>query len=137
MFGKLDTYVDGIMKDLFKPENHDLLFAVRDLGDSDEENFMFGFTHFKKPDFDSFCLNSHLIDAMMPEFGVEPDLRSMSVRYDEYLARVDRLNEFTISEQQTKRFDDIVNRFDDGWSGAIYGLIMRRVQFLIRRMFNN
>lgn len=128
-----------IIRELFKPQNRDLLFAVLQIGDEDAaQSFMFGFTQRQTVDFDTFASMTHLLDVQLsPELELEPDHRSMSERYDEYLALIDQHNDrVSLTESQTTRFNALVDQFDNGWSGAYYGILMRRVQGHLRRMFN-
>lgn len=130
---------EPIIRELLKPENRDLLFAVMQNGSGDaEQSFMFGFTYTEPPSFDSFAEWTHIIDAQLaPELDMQPDYRPMSARYDEYLARVDQRNDrVSLTQTQTARFNALVNQFDNGWSGAYYGVLMRWVQRRLRQMFN-
>jgi hypothetical protein len=100
---------------------------------------------FKKPStmgFDEFSMIRHNLDTIIPKIcesmGVpyNGDLRSMSQRYDEYLLRQDTA--FALDDDQSARYDAIINEADDsGWSGSVYGLVMRLVQTTLLRMLNN
>ena len=131
---------EPIIRELLKPENRDLLFAVMQLsGDDAEQSFMYGFTYTELPDFDTFAEWIHTFDVQLaPKLGIEPDYRSMSERYDEYLARIEQRNDrVSLNKEQTDRFEALVNQFDNGWSGAYYGVLMRHVQHRLRQMFDN
>lgn len=132
---------EPIIRELLKPENRDLLFAVmqQDSGDEAEQSFMFGFTYAKPTDFDTFAGWTHIIDTeLAPALDMQPDYRSMSERYDEYLASIEQHNDrVLLNKEQTDRFETLVNQFDNGWSGAYYGVLMRHVQHRLRQMFNN
>lgn len=130
--------VDGIIRQLSKPENRDLLGkVVGHMGEND--SFMFSFVTHEKWGFDEFCRNQHMIDMVVKSIGVgldkpvEDDVRSMSVRYDEYLATDDN----ALNLEQSKRFNAIIEPFDDGWSGSVYGFVMRKVQYQLRTMMSN
>lgn len=127
---ELDQAVEGILKNLAKAENIDLRLAVAQVGDSNEGNgsFIAGFEHRKQLGFDRFAALQHIMDVELAELITE-DLRPMSARYDEHLARIERDNETqTLDEEQTFRWDTILEQFDSGWSGAIRGMVCRQVQ---------
>lgn len=135
-----DQLVNDIVKALCQPQNVDLLIAVRDLGDSPDENFMWGFHRREAMSFDDFCMFNQMWDnEIAPRFGLEPDYRTTSDRFDDYLERVAANNaQMTLDDTQTARFNALINTFDDGsWSGAFYGFIMRKVQFVITQMWAN
>jgi|SRR5579864_397881 len=132
--------VAKVIAELSKPENRDLLLAVVSHTGKDD-SFMFTFSQPKRMDFDEFSAMTHLLDGQLPglmtAMGVtdfQEDFRSMSERYDEYLVR---LNDHRLNESQSARFSAAVDQFDDGWSGAYYGMMMRSVQSELHRMFNN
>ena len=139
-FDKEPPEVEQIIRELTRPENRDLMIEVVNLGTGSEvESFMVGFTQSEVCSFDEYADSMHLIDASLIEaLGLEPDYRSMSERYDQYLASMEDLNDkVSLNDAQTQRFNAIVDRFDDGWSGAYYAVLMRHIQRLLAQIINN
>jgi hypothetical protein len=102
-------------------------------------SFMAGFASaYSEPsDFETFVNHIRSFEIQMREqgFPIEETV-NMSALYDSYLAGVDeRRGESGISAWQAKRFDAIVDKHDDGWSGAVYGLICRVVQRDLRAKY--
>ena len=106
--------VEGIVRELLKPENADLKEAVVSLGETKDSNFMFGFTRASWP------------------HGIDPATNAALV------ALINEQNEkASLDAAQTARFEAIISEFDNGWTGAVYGMIMRRVQAVLRQMANS
>jgi len=131
--------VQGIVRKLSEPQNRDLLSKVMGhIGEND--SFMFTFEQHEKVDFDTFCALDHQLDAFIKAIGeamgeeFDEDFRSMSDRYDEYLAKE---SDAKLSKEQTQRFNAILDLFDDGWSGSYAGHIMRRVQAYLNKVSGN
>lgn len=132
--------IDGIIYQLSQPQNRDLLGSV--IGHiGKDDSFMFTFSANEHTlDFDAFVNTEHQLDAIVKSLqkaeGVEAteDFRSMSERYDEYLITSDHA---ALNLTQSERFDAIVDPFDGGWSGAVYGFVMRNVQHKLRKMMSN
>lgn len=124
----------NIVKELCKPENIDLFIKIKQQGSgSTEDSFMFGFQHVEPITFDEYVHLENLIHfELKPALGIETDevyLGNMSEKYDAYLARNDEENAARpLSKSQSDRFEEIISPFDDGWSGAYYGFLMRWVQ---------
>lgn len=133
-----DRIANGIVGELLKPQNLDLLIAVRDHDlDNTGGGFMFGFQSAPPLNFDQFCNITHQVDAIIQtlKLEAEPDYRSMSTRYDEYIVTCNDNKRLNL--EQSARFEVMIKPFDDGWSGAVFGLLMRQVQLTVLRMFNN
>lgn len=140
MISQVDYAINEIVKEVLKPMNADILRAVVELGESDTdhfESFMFGFTYKESMDFDTFANLMHTLDvSLAASLDFPIDDRPMSVRYDEYLAQNDKV---ALNKSQTSRFNAIVDKWADeqGWSGAVYGMALRQVQFIILSMLQN
>lgn len=141
MYETLDSAVSGIIAELAQPQNRDLMLAVVAHGRDDDGSFMATFNHARELGFDEYAALSHQFDAIIPLIeeatgqAAIPDYRSMSQRYDDYLA--DLNTNKRLNETQTSRMEAITTKFDDGWSGAVYGMVMRHVQFTLIRILNN
>lgn len=140
--------VGGIIKELSKPQNADLLVAVRDYDlDNTHGGFVFGFTSQEPMNFDAFGRLTVQLDELIeflrakyPSVAIASESSSerllpMFKRYELYLSSHNENMRLNLS--QSKRLDAITARFDDGWSGAVYGMLMREVQHILLRMVNN
>src|SRR5690349_7564670 len=96
----------GILRELNKPQNRDLAFKVANHGLGDGGSFMDTFTTSEALSFDDYATLTHGFDAFLPTLDAmtgnvsEPDYRSMSERYDEYLAELNENK--ALNETQTE-----------------------------------
>lgn len=141
----MNNVTDRIIEVLELPENRDLLMAVilfsNNENDRSSESFMHGFSlgHNEPQDFDTFAQHIHQIESQLKGTILETDdIVDVSKLYDEYLEeRKEARDKSGLTPSQAKRFDTIMNAFDDGWSGAAFGLICRQVQRDLRMKYAN
>lgn len=133
----LEVSAKMIVQELLKPENADLAFTIAYFGDSDKyQSFMWGFAtphHTKVSSFDEYADFIRSVTMQLNEQGLEvEETVNMSASYDRYLESHKKSIEMSpIDANQADRFEAILKPYDDGWSGAAYGFLCRKVQALL------
>ena len=100
---------------------------------------MYGFAtvHQEPADFESFADLIRTVEMQLIDqgFGIQ-ETANMSALYDSYLSYLDEaIVKSGINNWQAKRFEVIVNKQDDGWSGSVYGFVCREVQSRLRTKY--
>lgn len=135
----LEISAKFIVQELLKPENQDLVFAIVYFGNGEtsETSFMLGFSqpHHEPLSFDAFADLTHRIESQLKDTPFQvSDTVNMSQAYDEYLKQhQENIDKSPLSSDMASRFDAILSRYDNGWSGSAYGFVCRIVQALLRQ----
>jgi len=124
---RIDTAIEGIIADLKSPFNRPLLLMiVRFHIEEPDKSFQFDFSSCEPLTYLEYEAYLPVEAGLLQQLGVEVnDTRSTGERYDEYIAR-HGTKEY-IGREMSKALDELTSKYDDGWSGSVYGYIMRNV----------
>lgn len=135
----LDTAIQMIVQELLTDEYLDIAYAIAYFGDGkdEHESFMFGFASAHKPiaSFDEYVRFIRSFKAQMSQQGFPiRETVDMRASYDRYVEWKEKgLERTPIDASQAERFEALIDKYDDGWSGPIYGLVCREIQMYLRK----
>jgi hypothetical protein len=135
----LEVSAKFIVQELLKPENQDLVFSIVYFGDgeTEETSFMYGFAspHHEPLSFDAYAQFMHQIESQFKDTALDiGETINMSQSYDDYLKEhQSKIYKSPLDSDMAARFEAIMDRHDNGWTGAAYGYVCRLVQGFLRQ----
>lgn len=119
--------INGIIGELLQPQNRQLLIAIVRFNDEhpEDKSFMFDFSTSEPMTYLEYEAFLPMMNGLLDALGKpSDDTRSTGERYDEY---IETFEEGYINLDMSAQLDAIISKYDQGWSGSVYGYIMRHV----------